>query len=116
MYAFYTVALNKLVVIKYTSTAGERLRLHIIQRASHKWKDIACLICNNDARANSLELKYNSDACECLREVFREDFIMNRPAADRYSQDWKGLIELLRDVNLGTLAEDVEYALAHQTI
>ena len=42
--------------------------------------------------------------------MFIENFINKKP--QRYSQDWKGLIELLDDVRLETLAKKVKDAVS----
>ena len=84
--------------------------MQIIEKASHKWKPIADLICGHN-RASTLDQQFK-DPRDCLSEVLRENFVENKPEV--YSQDWNGLLELLDDVSLGTLKEDVQYALLHQ--
>ena len=93
------------MILKYTDK-GEKKKLRIIEAASHKWKDIASII-SEDAHQTSE--KYQGDPKECLRQVLINNFIDKKP--QNYSQDWKGLIELLDDVGLETLAKEVEYAL-----
>jgi hypothetical protein len=98
------------MVLKYTDK-GKKERLRIINGASHKWKDIASLICGDDTNVTTkLEDKHRGDSNECLRQTFIGYFIGKKP--QRYTQDWNGLIELLADVDLETLAENVEHALA----
>ena len=84
--------------------------MRIIEKASHKWKPIADLICSHN-RASALEQQYK-DPRERLSEVLRENFIEKEPEC--YSQDWNGLLEILEDVDLGALKEDVQYALLNQ--
>ena len=55
-----------------------------------------------------LEQKYSNDPEECLRQTLIENFINKKPK--KYTQDWNGLIELLEDVDLETLAEKVKDA------
>ena len=98
--------LHQLVLLKRTE-GRETLRVRIINEASCKWKDIACLILRDSTKMTSLEEKYK-DPSECLRETLIEGFIKNKPM--KYSQDWNGLIELLKDVDLENLAERVEHA------
>ena len=74
------------------------------------WKDIATLICNDLNKISVLEQKCHSDLKDCLKQTFIDNFINKRPK--NYSQDWRGLIELLEDVGLETLAEDVKHALS----
>ena len=83
------------------------MRIRIISEASCKWKNIACLIFRDCSKMTSLEEKYK-DPSECLRETLIEGFIKNKPV--KYSQDWNGLIELLKDVELENLAKKVEDA------
>ena len=69
------------------------------------------LICSDPNKINILEQKHHGDSENCLRQIFVEDFINKKP--QKYSQDWNGLIELLGDVDLETLAEKVGTALEH---
>ena len=77
------------------------------------WKDIATLICNDSNITTVLEQKCHGDPKECLKQTFTNNFINKKP--QNYSQDWNGLIELLDDVDLETLAEDVKHALSCAT-
>ena len=101
--------LSELMIFKYKDK-GESNKLRIIHSASHKWKDVTNLICNDPNIYHVLEQKHRGDPEECLREVFIRYFIDRKPLY--YSQDWNGLIELLEDVDLETLAEEVKRALS----
>ena len=98
---------GELTVLKYTED-GEEKRVRIIKEASHEWKGIVSLINSASNRVSVLEEKHRSNAKDCLRQILIEDFIDNAPK--NYSHNWRGLIELLKDVNLTTLAERVERA------
>ena len=110
MHAGQTPTLNDLEMLKYVDK-GEDKKIRIINEASHKWRDIASLICSDTNKISLLEQQHRGDAKECLRQIFIENFISKKP--QRYSQDWKGLIELLSDVDLETLAEKVKDAVSH---
>jgi hypothetical protein len=103
------VTLQQLVVLKPTNGQGGS-KLHIIDSAKHKWKEITSLICSDANKINALEKQYNNNPGDCLRQVLIECFIENKP--QDYSQDWSGLIEVLDDVGLETLAEDVKKTLS----
>ena len=100
--------LDELLILKYTDKEKQH-KLRIIKEASHKWKDIANLICDDVNVTNKLEDKYRGDPNECLKQTFIGYFINKKPQG--YTQDWNGLIELLDDVDLETLAEKVKHAL-----
>ena len=102
-----TPTLDKLVVLKFTRD-GKTERIRIIRRISGNWRDIAALICDDPNKANSLEQKY-SNPTDCLRQLFQDNFINKKPAD--YTRDWEGIIELLKDINQETLAEEVEHGL-----
>ena len=101
--------LDELLVLKYTNK-GKKHKVRIISEASHKWKVIASLICDDANRTTVLEQKCPNDPEECLRQTFIENFISKKPK--KYTQDWNGLIELLDDVDLETLAEKVNDAIS----
>lgn len=102
--------LDELLILKYKDK-GEKKKLRIITDASHKWKNIANLICGDNVNVTSvLEQKCRGDPEECLKQTFIENFISKKPHG--YSQDWNGMVELLDDVGLETLAENVQHALS----
>jgi hypothetical protein len=101
--------LDELLILKYKDK-GERRKLRIITDASHKWKNIANLVCGDINVTSVLEQKCRGDPEECLKQTFIENFISKKPQG--YSQDWNGLIELLDDVGLERLSESVNYALS----
>ena len=97
--------LRELMLLKHK----EKGKFCIIKEASHKWKDIASLICDDHNKIKVLEQQHPGDPHECLRQTFIDDFLDKKP--ENYSHDWSGLIELMDDVGLVTLAERVKHAL-----
>ena len=97
------------MLLKYVSKDKEK-RVKIISAASHKWKDIASLICDDPNKTSVLETKYQNKPNECLRQVFIDDFINKKP--QDYPQNWNGLIDLLNDVDLQVLASEVKNVLS----
>ena len=91
------MTLSELVVLK---RSGSKVR--IIDSAKHKWKDITSLICGDANKISTL----HGDPSDCLRQVLIECFIESKPT--EYSQDWNGLIEVLDDVGLESLAKDIK--------
>jgi hypothetical protein len=77
------------------------------------WKDIATLICDDGNIIRVLEQKWHGDSKECLKQIFVDNFLNKKP--QKYSQDWNGLIELLDDIDLETLAENIKHALSCAT-
>ena len=97
--------LEDLLILKYTDKGKQ----HKLKEASHKWKDIASLISGDVNVTNILKENCGGDPNECLKQTFIDYFINKKP--QKYSQNWNGLIELLDDVDLETLAEKVKHAL-----
>ena len=99
-----------LLLLKYTDSEGTTKSVNIIDDACCKWKDIATMICDSPNKVDEIAQKNNGDPRDCLRDTFKEGFIYNKPT--RYSQDWSGLKELLRDVRLEHLADMIDQALS----
>ena len=93
-------------LLKYKDNSGEVHKLRIIDRVSYKWKKIADHLSNNPSTASCISIKCNNNPSECLRELFVDCFINNKPAND-YSQDWSGIVELLEDIEEEQLATEV---------
>jgi hypothetical protein len=100
--------LDELEIFKYTDK-GKMKKVRVIDDACHKWKKITRLICNDASILSELEQRCHGDPEECLRQVLNDYFLSKKPR--RYSQDWNGLIELLDDAKLESLAEDLKCAL-----
>ena len=100
------------MILKYINK-GEKKKVRIIREASHIWRDIASLISDDTHQISVLEEKHRGDPKGCLRQVLIHNFIDKKP--HKYSQDWDGLIELLDDVGLETIAKEVENALKSST-
>ena len=79
----------------------------IIDRVCHKWKTIATLISKKNNTIAVLSQRHHNDPSQCVRQVFQDCFISNKPAFGRYSQDWDGIIELLKDIEEEALSEEV---------
>ena len=99
--------------MKYKDDEQKDKKVCVISSAQHKWKDITSIISKDANTMSALETKY-SDPNDCCRQVFLDYFINCKP--ETYSQDWKGVIELLEDVNLKTLAEEVKKAVTRTTL
>ena len=99
---------QELELLKYKNDV-QTTRIRIIHRASHKWRDIAAIICGDTNKIDILEQRCDRDPVRCLRQVLVENFLNKKPA--EYPQTWEGLIELLRDIDLDDLAEDVEHVI-----
>ena len=93
-----------MVLKRRNGQCGNTLR--ILDRATHKWKDIASLICSDDASKVCTLEQSRDDPRDSLRRVLIDCFIENEPRG--YSQDWNGLIEVFNDAGLKGLAKDVK--------
>ena len=105
--------LRDLTRLKYRED-GEDKKIHIITEACHKWKDIASLISDDPSKPYILEQQHPNSPEDCLQQILIDDFINQKPM--EYSHDWRGLIELLDDIDLKTLAEKIKRALIHTGI
>ena len=94
-------------MLKSHDKSGSVQRLWIIQRASHKWREIADRLSSDPNKADTLWQQCNNNPSQCLRQLFIDCFINNKPAND-YSQDWMGIIELLEDFEEEQLAMEVK--------
>ena len=111
---FCDIGLSELLILKYVDEGGDKKKVRIVSEASHKWKDIANLLCSDANITSVLEQKLRGDPSECLKQIFIDNFINKKP--DGYSHDWDGMVELLDDVGLESLAEDVQHALSCRTL
>ena len=104
------VTLAQLVVLKYNDKDGKKKIIYILREAACNWRDIACLIYPEyDTNRMKVLEERHKEQVECLRQTLLEGFVHKVPL--NYTQDWKGLIELLDDVGLDALAKKIKHAL-----
>ena len=102
------VKIGDLHVLKRCDKSGKTMQtVNIINSVSHRWRQLASLLSDDINKAENLSQKFNNDPHMCLEQLFKDCFIKNKPAVDRYSQDWDGLIELLEDIDEAAIAEEV---------
>jgi hypothetical protein len=85
---FYTdelPTLDELLIRKYTDE-GKKHKVRISNEASHKWKDIANLICGEVNVTNILKEKCCGDPSECLKRTFIDYFVSKKPQGYSYSR------------------------------
>jgi hypothetical protein len=101
------VTIGDLQLLKLNDKSGKTMKISIFDRVCHKWKTIATLLSEKSNTIEVLDLQYRNDPSQCVRRVFQDCFISNKPAFGRYSQDWDGIIELLKNIEEETLSEEV---------
>lgn len=105
--------MHNLLLLKWCDKNGKDRQTKIIASVCHKWKTITSLLYKGQSNmVEVLGLRYNNDPFDCTRQVFLDCFITNKPG--RYSQDWNGIIELLKDIDEEALADEVIEWLHHR--
>ena len=101
-------------LIKYkTDDDDEQQQLNILDCAADRWEDIAGRLFPSNANlTRNLDRRHRGDPKSCLRELF-QDFL-SKKLPPEYSRDWKGVIQLLRDVGDDALADDVKVAVLNK--
>ena len=88
-------------LIKWTDEGGDIQQFYLIEKISHKWRDIGEL--------ESISMKYRGDTKECCRAVLGQ--WLDNPPPDYPTILWQGLIELLEDSRLGQVASELRKVL-----
>lgn len=101
--------MNQLTSFKYTKDSRE-VTIDIVQKAAHKWTNIADRVADDHNVVDNLREEFRGKSEQSLRKVLIDHFIDNKPVGG-YSQDWSGLVSLLNDVKLGSLASEIEEAI-----
>ncbi len=97
--------MSNLVLLKWTDSNNKEQRIHIISELSPKWSDISDLLVFSTARIQQIR-QDNSGVQDRCKEVMRL-WLDSEEGAYRYPTTWEGLIELLEDIELSTLASDI---------
>ena len=80
-----------------------------MDKMSHRWRDIGQLVGVSIGQLDSISTKHREDPVECVRDVLGK--WMENPPED-YPNTWSGLVELLNDCHLSTVADDLKTALS----
>ncbi len=106
--------MSNLVLLKWTDSKNEKHRIQIISELSPKWSDISDLLGFSPALTQQIELNYHRVQDRC-KEVMRL-WLSSEEGVYRYSTTWEGLIELLEDIELSSLASDIQEVVCQNTL
>ena len=106
--------MSNLVLLKWTDSKNEKHRIQIISELSPKWSDISDLLGFSPALTQQIELNYHRVQDRC-KEVMRL-WLSSEEGAYRYPTTWEGLIELLEDIELSSLASDIQEVVCQNTL
>lgn len=96
------------MLIKYKDEKGEEIQLRIKESICNKWKDIGHLFKIKRSRLKAWATEYRDKPLDCIEEVM--DYWFENPTAE-YPVSWKGLKDLLNDIQHCKIAEELEKAL-----
>ena len=85
----------------------------VMQGAAANWPKLALCLGLNPSEVETIRQNYSTDDTRVIT-VFGQwlSNANNLPNSKRYPKKWSGLIKLLKDSDLGQLAEDVKKALS----
>ena len=100
-----TVRSSHLKLIKWKDEeGGEVHRFYLMDKISHKWRDIGELLNLSHSELETISMKNLKDPKECCRAVLGH-WLDDPP--EGYPTTWAGLIELLEDSQLGQVASQL---------
>ena len=108
------VSHHLLDMIKWEDEKGSIQELRIYSKSTHKWQEIATRLGFDLGEIASIEETYPRNSRFRVTAVFRPwfDNATNLRNARRYPKSWQGLIDLMKDSELGELAEELQRALS----
>ena len=100
-------------MIEWEDEEGSIRELRIYSRITHKWQRITTRLGFELGEIESMEENHRTDRSR-VTAVFRQwfDNASNLRNARRYPKSWQGLIDLMKDSELGELAEELQRALS----
>ncbi len=106
--------MRNLVLLKWTDSDHKKHRIQIISQLSPKWSDVSDLLGFSTARIQQIR-QDNSGVQDCCKEVMRL-WLDSEDRACHYPTTWEGLIELLKDIELSSLASDIREVVCQRTV
>ncbi len=106
--------MSNIVLLKWTDSNNKTQRIRIITELSPKWSDISDLLGFSTARIQQIR-QDNSGVQDRCKEVMRL-WLDSEDGAYRYSTTWEGVIKLLEDIELSSLASDIREVVCQNTV
>ncbi len=105
--------MSNLELLKWTDSTGKKPRIQIISKLSPKWRDISDLLGFSPALTQQIELNCSrvQDRCKVVMRLW----LSSKEGACRYPTTWEGLIALLEDIELSSLASDIGEVVCKKT-
>ncbi len=100
--------LKALTLLEWTDKDGQNRTLRIRDELSPHWHDMGLLLGISMSRLDGILAHRLGDVRQCFRDVLY-DWIQN--GSPDYPATWEGLLNLLRDMKLSSLASSLELAL-----
>ena len=107
-----TVRRSDLTLMRWKTEGGHTEKLYLMKRISFKWRDIGDLLGMPSSEMAKLSLKHHEDPVLCCQEVL-DKWLHNPPC--EYPATWEGLMELLEDSNLSSVASELRNVLGKAT-
>ena len=103
-------------LIKWEDENGKEREFRIYSEIGHKWREIATRLGLKPGVISSIEDEHRqiSSRIAAVLQKWSENANSLRNAKD-YPKSWEGLINLLKDVQLGEVAADLKKALSSHT-
>ena len=97
--------MDKLTLLKWTDNEHQACQLFLINEISPDWKRASDLLGLTPSHTRRIEMNNHTVQDRC-REVIAE-WINHEDGAYNYSRSWEGLYQLLKDMELATLANKI---------
>ena len=104
-----TLSLRFLKLFKWKDESGVEQKLRIIETMSSQWQDLATLLGLSMSQMDGIKKESLMEDKQCCLRVF-DRWIISNGTTD-YPNTWRGLHELLEDIEHRALAEKVKTAL-----
>ena len=97
---------DRVTLIECIRLQGGKRKINIPQEIGVKYLDFGLFLLDdpNGVRTRALAHKHNNNANEINREII-EEWVAGK---GKHPVTWKTLIQVLRDIELSTLAEEIE--------
>ena len=105
-----TLDLTTLTCLKYKDEQGVQQRIHIINEMARRWIDVGTMLKFSDPDIENIQVDSScqGDAEKCCRKLLSKWLMGHNDSNDNRPKTWKTLLEVMRDVRLGNLADQLE--------
>lgn len=105
------LCMGTLILIKWRDSDGRQRKFHLVKKVSHKWRMFGFRFQRGNNEMDALEEECSRKSEQCWIKVMSE--WLDEEGTEEYPATWEGILLVLEDVELSTIAKQLRKVLSN---